>query len=804
MTARAFRLVPFAFLLVLGAGCATSQTVAEAPVVPEPPPELVTVPVAAAPLPADDAKDLTLELLFASPEFSARGFQGGQWAESGARLLYVDRDRQSGTSSLVELDLTTDRERTLIDGATLVKADGEGLVQIEDYAYSADGTKALLYTDSERVWRLNTKGYYYVADLEDGTVTPVADRADGFQMFAKFDPAAQNVAFVRDRNLFVVDVATGAERQLTTNGAPGGVINGTFDWVYEEEFGLRDGFRWSPDGRYIAFFQLDESGTRDFTMQDYRTLYPDPFTFRYPKAGETNAEVRVGVVEVATGDTRFFDTDTWFEGGDETEYLAGMGWTPALEDGQSDVWMLRLNRDQNHADLLYGDPASADVVQVLEEENDSYIEVETGFSDVATGTITYLADGDHFVWRSDRDGFSHLYLYENDGTFVTQVTRGDWDVTDFHGVDEAEGMAYVTTTAESPLERHLYRIAVPFPGRALPTNNWDPVRLTTGPGWHSVDLSRDFDYFVDSYSTATSPPTTSLYRTTGEAVKTLVDNQELRDRLAGYDLPAPEFMTVPAADGTDLNAYLIKPRDFDPARQYPLLVHTYGGPGSQEVTDRWAGTERLWHHYLAETYGILVAGVDNRGTGGRGKAFKTLTQNRLGILEAQDQIAAGQHFGAMDFVDADRLGIWGWSYGGYLSLLAMTYGDGPQTFKTGVAVAPVTSWRQYDTIYTERYLSTPQKNASGYDLGSPTTYAANLADSQDLLIVHGDADDNVHVQNTMAMVDALQAENKQFDLMIYPGRNHGIYGGNTRMHLFTMLTRYLAESLAEMPLTAQK
>ena len=774
-------------LAVFLTGCAAAQTTTE----PASPPVQEERPVLVAETAATET--LTLEKLFASGEFFGDGFQGGRWASEGPVLLYVDAD--GSTSNLVELDLATDSERTLIDGARLAKPDGEGTIGIEDYAYSDDGSKALLYTDSERVWRLNTKGFYYVYDLGTGDVTPVAARSAGFQMFAKFDPAAEHVAFVRDRNLYVVDLATGEERALTTGGAPGTVINGTFDWVYEEEFGLRDGFRWSPDGERIAFYQLDESATRDFQMTDFRTLYPETMQFRYPKAGETNAEIRVGVVDPRTGETLFFDTDTWREGGDETEYIAAMGWTPALDDGKSHVWMLRLNRDQDHVDLLYADPETGAVRTILSESNDSYIEVENGFSDTETGTITFLRDGEHFAWRSTRDGWGHLYLYRNDGTFVRQLTEGEWDVTDFHGIDEADGQIYVTTTAASSRERHLYRI--PLAGGA-------PVKLTSEAGWHSVDLSRDFDYFIDTHSTSTSPATTSLYRTDGELVSVLVDNAALRQRLASYDLPAVEFMTVPAADGTPLNAYLVKPRDFDPNRAYPLLIHTYGGPGSQEVRNSWGGTERLWHHHLAETYGVLVAGVDNRGTGGRGRDFRTATQDRLGILEAEDQIAAARHFGDMGFVDADRIGIWGWSYGGYLSLLALTYGDGPDTFSMGMAVAPVTSWRQYDTIYTERYLSTPQKNPEGYDLGSPTTYADRLRDDQDLLIVHGDADDNVHVQNTMQMVDALQAQNKQFDLMLYPGRNHGIYGGRTRLHLYTLLTRYVAEHLAGADFMAAK
>ena len=768
--------------------CAAAQPAVDETAVESPPIAQTSAPAA----PDAATERLTLQKLFASGEFFGDGFQGGRWASEGPVLLYVDTDRETGTSSLVELDLATDRRRTLIDGGRLVKPDGDGTIEIEDYSYSDDGSKALLYTDSEQVWRLNTKGYYYVFDLDSGDVTPIAARSAGYQMFAKFDPAAERVAFVRDRNLYVHDLATGEERALTTDGAPGTVINGTFDWVYEEEFGLRDGFRWSPDGEHIAFFQLDESATRDFQMTNFRTLYPETTQFRYPKAGEANSEVRIGVVDPRTGETLFFDTDTWQEGGDETEYIAGMGWTPEI-DGKRWVWMLRLNRDQDRVDLLYGDPDTGDIREILSESNDSYIEVENGFSDTETGTITFLGDGQHFAWRSTRDGFGHLYLYRNDGTFVRRLTEGDWDVTDFHGIDEAEGQIYVTTTAEASTERHLYRI--PLAGGA-------PVRLTQGPGWHSVDLSRDFDFFIDRASTSTDPGSVALYSTDGELVTTLVDNEALRGRLAAYDLPAPEFMTVPAADGTPLNAYLVKPRDFDPNREYPLLIHTYGGPGSQEVRDAWGGTERLWHHYLAETYGVLVAGVDNRGTGGRGRDFRTATQDRLGILEAEDQIAAAQHFGDMPYVDAERLGIWGWSYGGYLTLLALTYDEGPETFHMGMAVAPVTSWRQYDTIYTERYLSTPQKNPEGYDLGSPTTYADRLRDDQHLLIVHGDADDNVHVQNTMQMVDALQAANKPFDMMLYPGRNHGIYGGMTRLHLYTLLTRYVAENLAGSELAA--
>ena len=726
---------------------------------------------------------LTLEDIHASRKFSGAFFRGGRWAEAGPVITFIEADRESGATDLIRYDLEKDERTRLIDGAKLMAPDVDRLIAIEGYQYSEDGTKVLLYTDSERVWRQNTKGYYYVFDLAAETLTPISDRDKGFQMFAKLNPAGDKVAFVRDRNLFLVDLTTMEETRLTDDGSEGGIINGTFDWVYEEEFGLRDGWAWSPDGARIAFFKLDESRTHDFFMTDLRKLYPEAVHFRYPKAGEVNSEVEIGVIDVAAGGISYFDTDTWNEGGDRYEYLARMGWTPAI-DGAYKVWMFRLDRDQNDLDLLYGDPATGDVTVVLDEHEPTWIDVETS-------KLTFLDDGEHFVWRSEVDGYDHLYLYENDGDLVAPITSGPWDVTAFHGIDEATGTAYFTAAVDSPLERHLYRI----PLRAGSDGSAEPVKITEAPGWHRINMSADLRYYIDSHSSAVQPTVVTLHRRDGTPVKTLEGNETLIETLAAYDLPAPEFMTVPGADGTPLNAYLIKPRDFDPNKTYPLLMYVYGGPGSQTVQNAWGGSRYLWHAYLADELGILVASVDNRGTGARGKAFKSVTYKKLGVLEAEDQQAAAKHLAALPYVDAGRVGIWGWSYGGFMTLMSMLYGDGPDVFKLGVSVAPVTDWRLYDTIYTERYMSTPQKNAEGYRMGAPQTYADRLGDHQKLLMAHGDFDDNVHFQNSVQMIDRLEAANRQFRFMMYPGRNHGIFGGKTRLHLFRMATDFIRENL---------
>jgi dipeptidyl-peptidase 4 len=730
---------------------------------------------------------LTLEDINASRMFSGQFFSGGRWADEGPIVRFTREDKSGSNTDLISYDLEKDSRTILIDGSELYAPDVERNIRIDDYAFSEDGSRILIYTDSERLWRLPTQGYYYVYEPETGKLTPLSDRSRGFQMFAKFNSAGDEVAFVRGRNLFLVSLDDMSERALTTDGAQGSIINGTFDWVYEEEFGLRDGWKWSPDGRNIAFFKLDESATRDFAMTDLRGLYPEYERFRYPKAGMHNSEVKVGLLDLEDDSISYFDTDTWNSDGEEHEYIARMGWTPAV-DGSYRVWMLRLNRDQNRLDLLYGDAETGSTSRVLHEEEPTWI-------DLGADKITYLDDGKHFVWQSETSGFNHLYLYENSGLQVGALTSGEWDVTNFHGVDLESGTAYFTAAVDNPLERGLYSIKVDTRGADSRRPASVPLEISGSGGTHRINMSSDFRYYVDAYSDVSTPPVWTLHSSDGRVLRNLEPNSELIERLKKYDLPAPEFTSVPAADSTPLNAYLIKPSDFDSTRQYPLLMYVYGGPGSQTVTNGWGGSRYLFHSYLADKLGIVVASVDNRGTGGRGKTFKSATYRRLGELEASDQIAAAEYLGKLPFIDADRVGIWGWSYGGYMTLMSMLSGKGPRTFSLGVSVAPVTDWRLYDTIYTERYMSTPQSNRDGYRNSAPLNLANRLDDRQRLLIVHGDFDDNVHFQNSVQMIDALQSANKQFSFMMYPGRNHGISGGVTRLNLFTKVTNYIRDNL---------
>jgi dipeptidyl-peptidase-4 len=751
-----------------------------------------------------DTTALTLKSIHASGTFTPETFQGGRWTDEGPVITYIEPADSGDATHLMRYNLETDERTQVIDGTNLYADDVDRIVPIQDYQFSDDGDKVLIYTDSKQVWRANTKGYYYVYDRSAQTLTPVADRDDGYQMFAKFNPSATKVAFVRKRDLYVVNLSTGTETALTTDGEAGSIINGTVDWVYEEEFRIRDGWRWSPNGTHIAFLKLNESETREFALTNYTTRYPEYKRFRYPKAGEKNSDIKMGVVDMTSIDTstagqsqaiQYFDTQTWDpslsaseERSDPHEYIARMGWTPKI-DGRHRVWMFRLNRNQNQLDLLYGDPDTGTVQTVLEEENDTYI-------DVSDDKIAFLEDGKHFVFLSERTGYNHAHLYRNDGTELGPITQGDWEVTTFHGIDEESLTAYFTATRKASTERHLYQTGVSLSQHEAART---PEKITEASGWHSIDLSKDRSYYIDTYSHTGAPPTWTLHKTDGTEVTTLQSNTALKERLDSLNVPSTSFVSLPAADGTPLNAYTIKPTDFDSSKEYPVLMYVYGGPGAQTVTDRWGSRRHLWHQYLAEKHDIVVVSVDNRGTGGRGKAFQDVPYQRLGQPESADQISAAQSLADSSWVDENRIGIWGWSYGGYMTLMSMLRGDGPSTFTAGLSVAPVTDWRLYDTIYTERYMSTPEANEEGYVKGAPQTYAERLTEEQNLILAHGNYDDNVHPQNAVQMMQKLQQEGKQFQFMLYPQKAHGLAGPKTRLHLFRMLTTFVGEHLATSP-----
>ena len=710
---------------------------------------------------AQAQQDLTVERIFGSGDLSSRSVSVA-WMADGRHWSTVDRD-SLGRGELWRVEAETGTRDKLISAAELIPAGASESLQIEGHTFSADGRRLLIFTEGQQVWRARTKGRYYVFDFPTRRLIPVSAE-DGWQMFAKLSPDARQVAFVRDNDLYVSDLTSGQERRLTFDGSET-IINGTTDWVYEEELDLRDAFRWSPDGSRIAYWQLDQSPVRTYFLVDVLPLYPELYGIRYPKAGEANSVVRVGSIELAGGET------TWFDIGPEEDiYIARMEWAASSDE----VVIQRLNRHQSRIDLLLGDARTGRTTLLFSEQDEAWLD--------ANDDLRWLDGGRRFTWTSDRDGFSHVYLYDRSGRMLRQLTRGNWDVTAFHGLNEVTGRIYFAAAAESPLTRSVY--SAPLDGGAM-------IRIAGGRGTHSARFSPDFSLFIDTYSSIGTPPITSLRRTAdGAEVRVLEDNADLVHKLDALDLREPEFFAVRADDGSPLNAWIIKPRDFDPGRSYPMLLYVYGGPGSQTVRDAWGGSRYLWHQMLVRE-GILVASVDNRGTGARGREFKKQVYMRLGQLETADQLAAVRQLGDLPYVDASRIGIWGWSYGGYMALMTSLLG-GSQVV-AAIAGAPVTSWELYDTIYTERFMRTPRENEEGYSLGAPLSHADGLEGK--LLIIHGTADDNVHAQNTLKMIYALEAAGKQFDMRLYPGQRHGVRGRTLSVNLYEMMTGFLHRTL---------
>ncbi len=749
---------------------------------------LVLVAVAASagaqqPVPPADSGLLTLERVYGGREFAPASFGPARWLPDGRSYTTLEPAEGGRGRDIVRYDAETGAREVLVSARELTPPRDTAPLAIENYAWTADQTKLLVFTNSEPVWRTNDRGDYWVLDRQRGRLHrlggPLAPPSS--LMFAKFSPDGGRVGYVRQYNLWVEDLATGRISQLTRDGARTRV-NGSFDWVYEEEFGLHDGWRWSPDGRSIAYWQFDITGVRDFTMINTTdSLYSFAVPVQYPKAGETNSAWRVGVVSAAGGPTRWLRIG---EGDPRNTYVARMEWIPeraqVAAGGQLVVQFL--NRLQNRLDVRVLDPRSGAARTVFTESDPrAWVETFDG--------LTFLDGGRGVLWQSDRDGFDHLYVMSTADGSARPVTRGDFDVLGYQGVDEAGGWAYYVASPENPTRRYLYRARLDGTGA--------PERLSpaTQSGNHGYTMAPGHRFAFHTHSSFGNPTTTDLVRLPGhDAVRVLVDNAQLRRRVAALRRGPSEFFQVDVGGGVRLNGWMIKPPDFDPARRYPVFFFVYGGPGSQTVLDSWGGTQYLWFQLLAQR-GYLVASVDNRGTGARGAAFRKIVYGRLGVIETQDQAAAARAIGRWPFVDSTRIGIYGHSYGGFMALNTIL--QFPEVYHTAIAAAPVTHWKYYDTIYTERYNGLPQDNTAGYDQGSPLTYARNLRGQ--LLIVHGTGDDNVHYQNTEAMVNALVRAQRPFQMMSYPNRTHGIGSDGAGRHRFELYTRFLTERLPAGP-----
>jgi len=726
---------------------------------------------------SNDSSFLTVDRIFGSQEFRSGSFGPLAWLSDG--FGYTTLEPPAGGRAgrdIIRYDAETGARVILVPAARLIPAGDSTPLEVEDYTWSADGRRLLIFTNSQQVWRTNTRGDYWVLDLAGWTLKKLGGSGPASTlMFAKFSPDGGRVGWVRygEYNIYVEDIASGKLTQLTRDGSRT-TINGTFDWVYEEELGLQDGWRWNPDGQSIAYWQLDATGVRDFLLYDVTdSLYAFTTPVQYPKAGETNSAGRVGVVSAAGGETRWIN----IPGDPRNNYIARMEWGPRAGAGSKELVIQHLNRLQNTLHLMLADAQTGQVRTVFTEQDSTWVE--------QFDELRFLNGGKDILWMSERSGWSHLYLFPRDGKAPRALTSGNFDVLSVQRVDTIGKWVYYTASPDNPAQRYLYRISYAKPGA--------PVRVTPAnePGTHGYNLSPTGRYAVHTYSRFGVPPTTTIVSLPDHrTLRALVDNAALKAKVAGLRLGASEFRQVDIGDGIRLNAWLIKPPNFDSTSHYPVLFFVYGGPGSQTVTDGWGGQNYLWYQMLAQR-GYIVASVDNRGTGARGRAWRKIVYKQLGVVETHDQAAAARVIGRLRYVDSTRIGIWGWSYGGFMSLNVIT--QAPDVYRMAIAVAPVTHWKYYDTIYTERYNGLPQDNAAGYDKGSPLTYAKNLRGR--LLIVHGTGDDNVHFQNTEMMVNALVAANRQFSLMTYPNRNHSISGGTTRQHLYTLLTKFVEENL---------
>jgi dipeptidyl-peptidase-4 len=701
---------------------------------------------------------ITVEEIY-SGAFRTKGMDELQSMKNTNQYTVLNFDAASRSMQIDLFDFATLKKvSTLIDTKNhSVLADG-----IDSYTFSPDEKLVLIANNTNQIFRHSFTADYYLYDTNSKKVSKLFD----FQVQEPtFSPDGKKIAFARENNLYVYDIATKEIVALTKDGKKNSIINGITDWVYEEEFAFVRAFDWSKDSKKVAFIRFDESQVPEFSMSIFKKdLYPTVETFKYPKAGEKNSEVSLHIYDVASKGTQKVNLSQYSD-----FYIARMKWTNEANVLSAQV----LNRHQDNLDLLFVDGNSGATKVVLNEKDKAYVDV--------TDNLTFLKDNS-FIWTSEKNGFNHIYLYDKTGKLKNQVTKGNWEVTNYYGFDEKNNTVFYQSVENGSINRDVYSVNL---------NGKNKVRLSKSTGTNAATFSPNFQYFINTFSSATQPTTYTLNEAKkGVQVQVIENNEVLASKLKGYNLPAKEFFVLKTAKGNELNAWILKPKDFDPTKKYPVFMYQYSGPGSQQVNNDWNSNDDYWFQMLAQQ-GYIVACVDGRGTGFKGAAFKKVTQKELGKYEVEDQIDAAKVIGDYPYVDKSRIGIWGWSYGGFMASNCIL--KGADVFKMAIAVAPVTNWRFYDSIYTERYMQTPQENASGYDENSPINHVNKLKGKY--LLIHGSGDDNVHVQNSMQMMEALIQANKQFDSEIYPDKNHGIYGGKTRIQLFTKMTNFIKENL---------
>jgi dipeptidyl-peptidase-4 len=648
---------------------------------------------------------------------------------------------------------TLEKVETLVSGRSI-----RAMGKFQSYVFNDDASEVILGSNLQRIYRRSVKGKYYVMNVKSKRASLIGKNIQE----PTFSPTELKIAYAENNNIFIYDKKTNRTTQVTKDGKTNHIINGTTDWVYEEEFGFVKAFEWSPNGKFLAFLRFDETDVREFSMNvTGDELYPTQHVFKYPKAGEDNAKVTLHIYDVEKQTTKKIALGDY-------EYIPRIQWS----NDPNILIATTLNRRQNDLKLHKVFALRSSSTLLLNEKDDAYVDINDN--------LTFL-DDNSFIWTSEKDGFNHIYHYDFSGKLINQITKGNWEVTRYYGYNPTKKTIYYQSVENGSINRGIYSIGLDGTNKKL---------LSEEEGNNSASFSTNLNYFINTHSTAEVPPVYSLYTAEGERVKVIKDNAQLKEKLSDYKMSPKEFSTI-EINGEELNMWMIKPADFDPNKEYPMLMFQYSGPGSQQVANRWNGSNDYWHQMLAQQ-GMIVVCVDPRGTGLKGRDFKKVTQKELGKYEVEDQIAAAKKLGERSYIDEDNIGIWGWSYGGFMSTNCLLKGN--DVFAAAIAVAPVTSWRFYDTVYTERYMQTPQENASGYDDNSPINYADKLEGKY--LLVHGSGDDNVHPQNTMRMINALVEANKQFDLFIYPDRAHGIYKGqNTRLHLYKKMTTFIQESL---------